>query len=255
MRKIGIIFILLLIFSNKWVLAQDSENLFVTKFFNFTKAEESDSIYFTVDKMPEVVGGIEAIMQKIVYPSKAKEKGTTGVVVVSALINEQGNVTETEVLKSVGDGCDEAAVNAIKQTKFTAGEQNGKKVKVRVNIPVSFKLNGNDKVKTEAVKDKDDPSIYVTVEKMPEIVGGVGAIVEKLVYPKEAKDKGIEGRVVISMVINENGNVTNIEVLKSLGYGCDEAAIQAVKSVKFVPGEHNGVKKKVKVVLPIQFKL
>ncbi len=100
----------------------------------------ADSIYVEADKMPEPIGGMEAIMKLVVYPEEAMKKGLEGMVVVSGVIDEKGNVIKTKVEKSIGSGCDEAALKALTGTKWIPGEVKGKKVKVKVALPVMFKL-------------------------------------------------------------------------------------------------------------------
>ncbi|GJQ31455.1 MAG: hypothetical protein HBSAPP04_02940 [Ignavibacteriaceae bacterium] len=100
----------------------------------------ADSIYVEADKMPEPVGGMEAIMKLVVYPEEAMKKGLEGMVVVSGVIDEKGNVIKTKVEKSIGSGCDEAALKALTSTKWIPGEVKGKKVKVKIALPVMFKL-------------------------------------------------------------------------------------------------------------------
>jgi protein TonB len=105
------------------------------------KIVEKEPVYFVaVEEMPEPIGGISGIQKKIVYPEIAKRAGVEGKVLVLAFVDESGNVTKAEVIKGIGLGCDEAAINAIVQTKFKPGMQRGKPVKVQVTIPVTFKL-------------------------------------------------------------------------------------------------------------------
>jgi protein TonB len=100
-----------------------------------------EPVYFVaVEEMPEPIGGISGIQKRIVYPELAKRAGIDGRVLVLAFVDESGNVTKAEVIKGIGLGCDEAAINAILQTKFKPGKQRGKPVKVKVTIPVTFKL-------------------------------------------------------------------------------------------------------------------
>ena len=94
-----------------------------------------------LDKYPEPIGGIEAMIKNVVYPSSAKEAGIQGKVLVKTIIDEKGNVVETEVVESVNADCDKAAVDAIKKTKFTPGIKDNKPVKSEVTIPVMFKLS------------------------------------------------------------------------------------------------------------------
>jgi protein TonB len=92
-------------------------------------------------------------------------------------------------------------------------------------------------------------------EKMPEPVGGLKAIYEKITYPEIAKRAGVQGKVYVLAFINENGGVDDVKVVKGIGGGCDEAAVDAVKSSKFSPGVSEGKPARVKMSLQIQFKL
>lgn len=104
------------------------------------KVEEEPVFFVAVEEMPEPIGGIEAIQKKIVYPEIAKRAGVEGRVFIKAFVDEQGNVTKTEVIKGIGAGCDEAAEAAVRSSKFKPGKQRGKAVKVQVSVPILFKL-------------------------------------------------------------------------------------------------------------------
>lgn len=102
---------------------------------------EEEPVYFVaVEEMPYPIGGIQAIHDLIVYPEIAKRAEVEGRVYILAYVNEEGIVMKTEVLKGIGAGCDEAAEYAVKHTKFSPGKQRGKPVKVKVMIPIVFKL-------------------------------------------------------------------------------------------------------------------
>lgn len=94
-----------------------------------------------LDKYPMPVGGIEEMIKNVVYPASAKEAGIEGKVLVKAVIDEQGNVAEASIIKSVNDDCDKAAMDAIKKTKFTLGIKDNKPIKAEVTIPIMFKLD------------------------------------------------------------------------------------------------------------------
>ncbi|HPN37408.1 MAG TPA: energy transducer TonB [Melioribacteraceae bacterium] len=96
---------------------------------------------------------------------------------------------------------------------------------------------------------------YEKAEVMPEIIGGIQALAKNIVYPPDAKEKGIQGKVFVKVYIDEQGNVFDTEIIKSLEKSCDEAAINAVKNLKFKPAVENGKNVKVVVVIPIQFRL
>lgn len=102
--------------------------------------EEAPTYFVAVEEMPEPIGGIKGIQEKILYPEIAKRAGVEGKVYILAFVDESGNVTKAQVLKGIGAGCDEAARDAVIQTKFKPGKQRGVPVKVQVSIPIIFKL-------------------------------------------------------------------------------------------------------------------
>jgi protein TonB len=106
------------------------------------KQEESEeeTYFVAVEELPEPIGGIAAIQAAVVYPEIAKRAGVEGTVFVEAFVDENGNVTRTQVVKGIGAGCDEAAMAAVQKTKFKPGKQRGKPVRVRMSIPIRFRL-------------------------------------------------------------------------------------------------------------------
>jgi protein TonB len=93
-----------------------------------------------VEVMPEPVGGLGAIIKSVVYPELAKKSNVEGKVYLVAYINEKGEVDDVKVIKGLPAGCEEAAVKAVKDAKFTAGKQGGVAVKSQLSIPIAFKL-------------------------------------------------------------------------------------------------------------------
>ena len=102
---------------------------------------------------------------------------------------------------------------------------------------------------------EEEPEIFVIVEQMPELIGGLGSIQSKINYPEIAKKAGVEGRVIVQFVVDESGGVVDPQVVRGIGAGCDEEAIRAVRQAKFTPGKQRGKPVKVKMSLPITFKL
>ena len=105
------------------------------------KTIDNENIIFkAVEDPPKPVGGIEAIQKKIQYTDLAKRIGIEGKVIVQAVIDENGDVTNVSIVKSLFPQLDEIALNAVKDTKFIPGKQRGKPVKVQMSIQVAFKL-------------------------------------------------------------------------------------------------------------------
>ncbi len=106
-------------------------------------SETEDQFFVAVEDMPQIIGGTEAIAQALVYPDIALRAQVQGRVFVLAYVNETGDVVRVDVLKGIGAGCDEAAVAAVKKIRFIPGKQRGKAVKVKVSIPVVFRIRAS----------------------------------------------------------------------------------------------------------------
>jgi TonB family protein len=98
-----------------------------------------DVFYTSIDEFPRPLGGPSEIFSKVIYPEKAKQNKTAGIVVIKAFIDKDGNPVKTEVIKGIGDNCEQAAIEAIMQTKFSPAKLNGKNVRSQILIPVKFK--------------------------------------------------------------------------------------------------------------------
>ena len=106
----------------------------------------------------------------------------------------------------------------------------------------------------EEEEDLED-EIFIVVENPPVLIGGIGSVQKKITYPEMARVAGIEGKVIVQFVVDENGNVANPRVVRGIGGGCDEEALKAVKTAKFQPGKQRGKPVKVSYTLPINFSL
>ena len=93
------------------------------------------------DVMPRPVGGMKSIQEKIVYPEIARLARIDGKVYVLASIDENGNVTSAKIIKGFCPGCNEAALDAVKQTKFTPAMKDQKPLQVEIVIPIVFALS------------------------------------------------------------------------------------------------------------------
>ena len=104
------------------------------------------------------------------------------------------------------------------------------------------------------VNTKPEPFIEYP-EESPSPVGGLKSLLEKLHYTEIARRAGIEGTVYIKAKIDKNGKVVDVFVMKSLGAGLDEEALNAVLATKFIPGKQRGRPVNVKMIIPIKFVL
>jgi len=107
---------------------------------------------------------------------------------------------------------------------------------------------------------KADEDIFKVVEQMPGFPGGDKArikfLIENLKYPEEARKKGIQGRVYVSFVVEKDGSISNIELLRGIGGGCDEEGMRVVSIMPdYEPGLQRGKPVRVRFTLPIKFTL
>ena len=102
--------------------------------------------------------------------------------------------------------------------------------------------------------------VFDVVEKMPEYPGGSAALFEYLngniKYPADAKKKKIEGRVLVTFVVNTDGSITDIEVVRKAFPSLDAEAVRVISGMpKWIPGEQKGQKVRVKYTVPLNFRL
>ena len=232
---------------------------------------KEDTVYQIVEEMPQYPGGEQALMEfiakSVVYPEEAKEKNISGRVFVSFVIEKDGSVNEVKVLRGIGGGCDEEAVRVIKSMpKWEPGKMKGKPVRVSYQIPFNFKLDNAPTTPARqsevgrANMKPDENGVYQIVEEMPHYPGGETAMMEyvaqNIVYPQEARDKEISGRVFVGFVVEKDGSIGEVKLLRGIGGGCDEEAVRVIKSMpKWEPGKMHGEPVRVSYQMPINFKM
>lgn len=113
--------------------------------------------------------------------------------------------------------------------------------------------------KKSAIK-AEAPSVFTYVEQMPEYAGGESEMLrfikENLKYPEEALEEGLEAKVYVKFVVDENGAINNVTSVRPAGSGFDEEAIRVVESMpEWKPGKQNGKAVKVHFQIPIRFSI
>lgn len=117
-----------------------------------------------------------------------------------------------------------------------------------------------DKVDDYLAEQKDTVNVYDVVEQMPQFPGGFQKmhefIKENMQYPKELEETCVQGRVIVAFVVERNGKLSNIKVVKSLEPALDKEALRIVKLMpRWIPGRQNGITVRVKYIIPITFRL
>jgi protein TonB len=118
---------------------------------------------------------------------------------------------------------------------------------VNTNAMAQNKKAANDKVLEKA-------------EVMPEFPGGEQAMMkfvsENVQYPEKAKEKEISGRVLVGFIVEKDGSVNEVKIVRGIGGGCDEEAVRVVKAMpKWKPGKQDGKTVRVSYTMPFFFKM
>ena len=193
---------------------------------------------------------LEYIYKNIKYPAEARENDVEGMVVVSFIIEKDGSISNTEIVRPIGSGCDEEVLRVVKaMPRWMPGNQSGEPVRVHFNLPVRFKLSADEpnpkKDKESMTNTAPSGDVYKVVEEMPRFPGCEKMADEKertacsqkrmlefiytnLKYPAEARDKGIEGMSVVQFVVEKDGSIADAEIIRSIGGGCDEEVLKVV---------------------------
>ena len=134
----------------------------------------------------------------------------------------------------------------------------------------SFDVKGNDEAEGEVLKAKEvvvdekpkeeETKVFDVVEQMPQFPGGPNALFEYLSknikYPVVAEENGIQGRVIVTFVVERDGSITDVKVAKSVDPSLDKEAMRVVKSMPhWIPGKQNGSAVRVKYTVPVTFRL
>jgi protein TonB len=179
--------------------------------------------------------------------AKPVEKVKSSVKFVPPVIKKDSEVKPEEELKSQDD---------LNKTKTAIG---------------SFDVKGNDDAGGEVLKAKEviaqpeppkeeENKVFDVVEVMPSFPGGQGALMQwlskNIKYPVVAEENGVQGRVVVTFVVEKDGSITDVKVVKSVDPSLDKEAARVVKSMPhWIPGKQNGSAVRVKYTVPVTFKL
>ena len=149
---------------------------------------------------------------------------------------------------------------ALSVTVASAGNQDIKGAEKAVSIQV-VDDNKPDSVVTWQVEPEETPDdVFMVVEEGPEFPGGTMALLEHLAktikYPQNCRDEKIQGRVLVSFIVEKDGSMTGFEVVKSVHPDLDAEALKVIKALPaWKPGTQHGEKVRVKFTVPVNFRL
>ncbi|WP_300698108.1 M56 family metallopeptidase [Bacteroides sp.] len=243
---------------------------------------EGDNVVFeVVEHMPEfgnggMAGLMEYLSKNIQYPADAHSKGVQGRVTVQFVVEKDGSISNTKVLRGVDPSLDREAVRvASTMPNWRPGIQKGQAVRVKYTVPIMFRLSDpkeDYKPVNEQPKEivavgyaSKDPApeigtVFEVVEEMPQFPGGMEGLMQYLSrnikYPVDAQKAGIQGKVIVQTIIDKDGNVTNTKIVQGTNTFLDAEAIRVTNAMpKWKAGKQRGQAVNVKYTFPIMFKL
>ena len=180
--------------------------------------------------------------KKVVEQVRETQKFTAPEIKKDELVNEENQVKDQADL-------DEKVAVGVK-------DQEGTKDRTDVAIRNDIAVNTNESEEKKEVANK----VFDVVDQMPSFPGGNEALMkflsDNVKYPVVAQENGVQGRVVVSFVVEKDGSITDVKVVRSVDPSLDKEAARVVKSMpRWIPGKQNGAAVRVKYNVPVSFRL
>lgn len=227
--------------------------------------QTDDMPFLVAETMPLFQGGNlntfrQWVQSQVKYPAKELAAGIGGRVVLSFVVNTDGSVSDVQMLQSPDKVFSDEARRVVESSSgmWTAGEQRGKKVRVKYTLPVDFRAVGTKAETPQEVAAATDKPFRV-VEKMPKFEGrDINAfrqwVQTQVRYPAEALKNNVSGRVVVDFQVGSDGRVTPGKVLMTPDRLLSEEVLRVIaKSPNWTPGEQGGKAVTVVFTIPINF--
>ncbi len=252
-----------------------------------------DSVYQSVDIKPQYAGGETALENFVIketkYPQEALSKKQEGIVEVDFVVSKNGNITDIKCTNNKYlELCNEVKRVIALMPKWTPAQVRGQAINAHHKMAIGFKLynkqityviipdemtvsreviynqdivesdpNGVDDALLSKPKNKPDDITVTFAEQIPEFNGDLMAYLsENIVYPSMAEENNIEAKVITQFIVEIDGSISNVEIIKKKGWGFDEEALRVVKAMpNWKPGKQNGKPIRVLFTLPIHFKI
>lgn len=227
-----------------FIFSPVSEKNFTDSFKQTVGWQQLASSTFNMPKFLRGQKGIENFLNKGNLLLADDNDSDCDTVVVSLIVNEDGSVMQPHV-EQTPEKFDDTQLLALcgKMPKWMPAYENGKPVAHEATFTVRLKQK-----------------VYDAVERMPEFPGGQAALMQwisaNLKYPKVAEENGVQGRVVCTYVVERNGDITDVKVVRGVDPSLDKEAVRLIRKMpRWVPGHQNGKPVRVKYTIPVTFRL
>ncbi len=247
----------------------------------------SDKVYDKPDVIPMYTGGTAEmhrfISNTLKYPSDAVERNAQGLVVYTFVVEKDGTLSNFNIIHRADSLLNEEALRILKlMPPWRPARFNGEIVRSESYVPMYFRLRQNvprtttgetaqrtqtsqpstpapvtAKTDSAVLKNRE---ILTIVDKMPQYATGEAGLADfisrTLRYPAQARQAGVQGRILCTFVVASDGSVSNIEVVDGENQALNDEAVRVLSLMpNWIPGENNGEKVNVRCLLPIDFVL
>lgn len=213
------------------------------------------------------------IMQNMNYPQESIDRKAQGLVVWTFIVEKDGTLNNFEIIHHADPALDQEALRIIKlMPPWRPAKYKGEFVRAKTYVPMLFKLNNGKRVaarnpqppvqspiKIDSVVMGDE-KIYSIVDQMPQFPGGeerlASFLTTNLEYPRQARQDGLQGRILCSFVVGKDGRISDIQVVEGGDVSLNDEAVRLLSVMPaWNPGINEGEKVRVRCVLPIDFKI
>jgi TonB family protein len=254
------------------------------------KTRVDDRVFTFVKEKPEFPGGEKELMgyfdDNLIYPQDALDADVKGKIFLSFIVRKDSFISDVKILRGIFPSCNAEAVRVCSaMPKWIPGRQNGQNVNVQYTLPVIFdfddqkqkkrlvplnerirpvptidKIGTNSIVPPKPILNPEAPEadqIRTFVEQKPEFVNGGDKGLKKYLQDNvkiPAAAATVSGKVFMQFVVEKNGSLSNIKVVRGLGNGCDEEAIRVITAMpSWLPAKQDGKEVRCMYTLPVPF--
>ncbi|GAB3920807.1 TonB family protein [Mucilaginibacter myungsuensis] len=230
------------------------------------KQPSTNEIFSAVEQSAEYPGGIsvfyDQVEKNLRRPKDQESNRGYGKVFVTFVVEKDGSLTAFKVLRGIGTFYDEEAQRVIKSLgKWNPGKNNNTVVRQQYTIPINFAESNSPQATAVATPRMDkNTTIYSAVEQQASYPDGAQKFVEyvksNMRYPTAARANNVQGKVFLTFVVEQDGSLTDIKVLRGVSKDIDEEAVRLVKaSGKWQPAKLGSSVVRQQYTLPISFDL
>ena len=264
-----------------WEVEKDYQGINADVYFEVIAKSQSSSgpaesagkfqIFAEYPAIPE--GGYEMfysnIAKKIRYPSEAVKSGIEGKVLLQFIIEFDGSLSNVNVLQDICDGCGEAAIASVKDTRWKPAEHEGRQVRQQIVVPVMFKIEGSvSNVKKQEGPPKAKKNKSETAEAKEEEVmlnpdqkalprGGYETFFRNLGANIKPPMDFAESQVkmVVQVIVEQNGRLSNIKFIQGTDFRIEDEVKRLLRDSRWTAAEHQGIKVRHQVTFPLNLRL